>query len=89
MGSPLGPVLADIFLSELECKLDHAIQETELYARYVDDTLLICKNEQQASEPLDVFNSVHPNIKFTAETEKCDQQNFLDLNIRRDEHVFI
>ena len=50
MGSPLGPVLADILLSELECKLDHAIQETKLYVRYVDDTLFICKNELNGSK---------------------------------------
>ena len=60
MGLPLGPALADI----INYKLDNAIQETEIYARYVDDTLLICKNEAQASELLDAFNSVLPNIKF-------------------------
>ena len=35
MGSPLGPILADIFLSSLENKLDGVIQDTYLYVRYM------------------------------------------------------
>ena len=42
----LGPVSADKFLWELECELDIGVQDTKLYAKFVDGTLTVCKNEQ-------------------------------------------
>ena len=81
MGCPLGPVLADIFLSHIENKLDEAIKDTYLYVRYVDDTFILCKSEDHANELLELFNSIHPNIKFTMEQENCEQLHFLDPNI--------
>ncbi|CAH8682592.1 unnamed protein product [Schistosoma rodhaini] len=43
MGCPLGPILADIFMGNLEHKKPkHAIDSTTLYCIYVDDTFLVC-----------------------------------------------
>ena len=83
MGSPLGPILADIFLSSLENKLDGVIQDTYLYVRYVDDTFLLCRNKNQAKQLLQMFNSVHPNMKFTMEEEHSNRLSFLDVSILR------
>ena len=69
MRRPLGPVLADKFLSHIENKLDEAIKDTYLYVRYVDDNFLLCKSKDHANELLELFNSIHPNIKFTLELE--------------------
>ena len=89
MGSPLGPVLADIFLSHIENKLDEAIKGTYLYVRYDDDTFILCKSEDHANELLELFNSIHPNIKFTMEQENCKQLHFLHLNILQKDDTFI
>ena len=49
MGASLGPVLANIIMTELECAVvDDLITNGTLkfYARYVDDTLLMVKPDQ-------------------------------------------
>nr|CAH8870044.1 unnamed protein product [Trichobilharzia regenti] len=66
MGSPLGPLLADFFMSKLEntC-LKNMIDNIELYKRYVDDTFIICNNEDNLEDILKFFNNCHPAIQFT------------------------
>ena len=89
MKSPLNPILADIFLSSLKNKLDGVIQDTYLYVRYVDDTFLLCRNKNQAKQLLQIFNSVHPNMKFTMEEEHSNRLSFLDVSILRKDSKFI
>ncbi|CAH8557728.1 unnamed protein product [Heterobilharzia americana] len=80
MGSPLGPILANVFLAELENgSLESIISGLELYCRYVGDTFLIVNNENGARIILDKFNSVYPVITFTIETESDDRITFLDV----------
>ena len=44
MGSPLGPVIANIFMSELERELVPKLNEKMfVWLRYVDDTFTIIK----------------------------------------------
>ena len=46
MGSPLGPVLANIIMTELEEKVIRKFVEDgiiKLYGLYVDDTILVIK----------------------------------------------
>nr|CAH8822876.1 unnamed protein product [Trichobilharzia regenti] len=84
MGSPLSPVLADIFMSNLErTKLKHAIDETSSYCRYVDDTFIVCKNKSHASHLLRLFNGAHANIDFTMEHESDGKFHFLDIAMER------
>ncbi|CAH8868003.1 unnamed protein product [Trichobilharzia szidati] len=86
MGSPLGPILADIFLAKLENgPLKDVINELEFYCRYMDDTFLIMKNEKEAKNILDKFNEVHPAINFTIEKEKDSSISFLDVLMTRKE----
>lgn len=40
MGSPLGPVLADVVLSVIQTKLNDCISKLVLYKRFVDDVLI-------------------------------------------------
>ena len=48
MSSPLGPVMANIFMCELERKALEQYNGTlpSLYRRYVDDTFLVFKHKQ-------------------------------------------
>ncbi|CAH8643572.1 unnamed protein product [Schistosoma mattheei] len=84
MGSPLGPILADIFMGYLEnMVLKQTISETTEYSRYVDDTFIVCNNKQHAIHMLKHFNNAHPNIQFTMEHEQNDMFHFLDVAIKR------
>lgn len=83
MGSSISPVLADLVLNELIIttveKLDYTIP---FMGRYVDDLILILP-ERQVASTLELFNSYHPDIQFTAEMEQDNKINFLELTIER------
>ena len=67
MGSPLGPVIANIFMCELENELVPKLNSKMVcWLRYVDDTFTIIKNEK-IEDVKNVLNSFHINIKFTHE----------------------
>lgn len=83
MGSPLGPILADIFMAYLEEKLCDSIQLVELYKRYVDDILIISESQSEAIELCRKMNNIHPNIKLTIEHEVDNCIAFLDVKIHR------
>ncbi|VDQ03208.1 unnamed protein product [Trichobilharzia regenti] len=84
MGSPLSPVLADIFMSNLEkTKLNHAIDQTTSYCRYVDDAFVVCNNESHASYLIRLFNIAHANIVFTMGRENDGKFHFLDIAMQR------
>ena len=67
MGSPLAPVLANIFMGHNERKWieEYNFNKPKFYRRYVDDILTIFDNEQDSINFLNYLNSRHPNIKFT------------------------
>ena len=84
MGSPLGPLFADIFMSHLEqTVLNEYIAQTSFYKRYVDDTFIVCNKKADAELLLFKFNESHPNIKFTLEHEENGRIPFLDVMINR------
>ena len=81
MGSPISCTLANLFLGYYEKKwLDDCPLEfkPKLYKRYVDDTVLIFDNQQQASNFLNYLNDKHDNIKFTLDQESDNKMPFLD-----------
>ena len=83
MGSPLGPVLANIFMVELEETIAPKLQSImPVWRRYVDDTFTFVKKNQIANV-IDAINSFHPNIKFTHEIEKDGKIAFLDVLLMR------
>ena len=86
MGSPLGPTFANIFMCYLEERFlnDCPVSfRPSFYKRYVDDTFLLFREKRHASLFLDFINSIHPNIKFTMDTECNNQLSFLDIMVSR------
>ena len=83
MGSPLGPLLANIFMISLE---DSTLPKLELYLcnwkRYVDDTFAYVLPDK-IDMILHELSSYHPNIKFTYELESNNKLAFLDVSARR------
>ena len=86
MGSSLGPVLANVIMTEMEkIVVEPLLQDGTIafYKRYVDDTLLLIKPEK-LSDVLDSFNSFHPKIKFTSDDFPDCDIHFLDLKVSSD-----
>ena len=67
MGSPLTPVLANIFMGFHKSKQfnEYNLNKPTFYLRYVDDILAAFDNEQDSLNFLNFLNNRHPNIKFT------------------------
>ena len=83
MGSPLGPVLENIFMVQLEKSLVTQMHDNvPLWYRYVDDTFTFIKNGQ-VENVMHVLNGFHPSIKFTYEKEKDNSISFLDVHVIR------
>ena len=83
MGSPLTPVLANIFMGFYESKWlnEYNLNKPKFYLRYVDDILAAFEKEQDSLNFSNFLNSKHPNIKFTQEKQVDHPIAFL--------HVFI
>ena len=84
MGSSLGPVLANIIMTELENVIVRnliADGTVAFYARYVDDTLLLIKPEN-VQKVLMKLNSFHKSLNFTFDSFP-DEVHFLDIKIEK------
>ena len=78
MGSPLSPIVANIFMKEFETNpLESAPHPPSLWKRFVDDTSVIIE-AQHKDEFFHHINSIDKNIKFTAETRADGPMPFLD-----------
>ena len=85
MGSPLGPVMANIFMCELERKALEQYNGTlpSLYRRYVDDTFLVFNTSSDMVSFFEWMNKQHPSITFTKEEEQDNKLSFLDVLLTR------
>ena len=86
MGSPLGPVLANLFMSYYKTMWLNTFREYEiiLYRWNVDDIICLFNCESDADKFFEFLNRQHPNIKFTFEKQVNKQISFLDVLIRND-----
>jgi hypothetical protein len=85
MGSPLGPLFANIFMDEFEQKHINKLRELGVvtWNRYVDDVFATINNKEQCQQILEYLNNQHPNIKFTVEKERNNKLAFLDTSVSR------
>ncbi|KXJ04705.1 hypothetical protein AC249_AIPGENE18131, partial [Exaiptasia diaphana] len=81
MGSPLGPLLANVFMCHIEDILQRKGKLPSYYKRYVDDTLTIMPDLDIANEFLHELNQVHPSLKFTMEVESNGMLPFLGIQL--------
>ena len=80
MGSPISPVVANLFMEDLEVQaIRTSPTPPSLWKRFVDDTFTIIKKEDRNSF-LQHLNSIHHNITFTCEEVRDDgSMPFLDI----------
>ena len=85
MGSPLGPLFANVFMDDYERKHFCGLQTrgVKTWHRFVDDTFVVLGNKENAKVVLDFLNDQHPNIKFTMEMQKRESIAFLDVLVKR------
>ena len=87
MGSPLGPVLANVFVGHCEPKISPADWPL-FYARFVDDTFAMFSAEGEAAPFLDTLQGLHESLTFTVEHEQHNQLPFMDVAVsRHDDHL--
>ena len=77
MGSPLSPVLCNIFMEYFESELLSTISNIK-WLRYVDDIFLVWPDHLNFQEFFDKLNRLHPTIKFKYEWEVEGTLPFLD-----------
>ncbi|XP_072173825.1 uncharacterized protein [Diadema setosum] len=85
MGSPLSPIIANIFMEHFETQaLQSSPTRPSLWLCYVDDTFVIWPHSRSE---LDLFlrhlNQQHPNIQFTMEIEEDNSIPFLDVLVKK------
>ena len=59
MGSPLGPILANIFVGFQERRLFDTFPQPFIYLRYVDDTFVSFRSRNDALAFFDILNQLH------------------------------
>ena len=81
MGSPLGPLMDNVFTCHLEDKLARNGFGPSLYKRYVDDTLARMRNTDAAADFLATSNGLRSSLKFTMELPADNTIPFIGIQI--------
>ena len=78
MGSPVSPIIANLYMEEVEAKaIRTALKSPSVWLRYVDDTFVKI-HEYFVNDFTEHLNSIDENIKFTTEPEMEGKLPFLD-----------
>ena len=78
MGSPISPLIANIFMEEFEVKaLQSSPNPPSMWLRFVDDTFVINRTEH-SQQLLQHINNQDPHIQFTVEPTQQGSLPFLD-----------
>ena len=89
MGSPLAPILANLFMGYHEKDWIEKAQAAKptFYKRYVDDIFAVFESELDAETFHKYLNTKHKNIKFTYEKQIENKLPFLDILIGNNENL--
>ena len=89
---PLGPTMANFFLSFYEMKwLEQCPNEFKpvFYRRYVDDIFVLFQSAEHLSKFHTYLNTCHPNMSCSFEQEINDKLSFLDVEVSRQQGKFV
>ena len=92
MGSPVGPILARIFVSHHEenwlnkCPIKF---KPSFYRRYVDDIFVLFESSASVNSFLEHVSSKHQKISFTVEKRNTGSLSVLDVKICRKNGKFV
>ena len=72
MGSPIIPIMANLYMEEFEIKAINTVEHPpRVQKRYVDNTLVVTKKSYKKGF-LENTSSLDPHIQFTSETSRDD-----------------
>ena len=80
MGSVLGLIFSDLYITDFENKIYNSRSKSSIYLRYVDDILILTNDINEINILRDTFqkNSV---VNFIHELNKNNKISFLDVLI--------
>ena len=82
MGSPLSPIVANLYMESLEGRaLQTAPRKPKLWIRYLDDTFILWPHSDEVFH--DRLNAQHPSIQFTSAREIDGRIPFLDVLVEK------
>ena len=81
MGSPLSPLLANWFVSQLETELLNKTARPKMYCRYVDDIFCIFQNKEQIHQFDEKLNNMHKDMTFVIQTCQEGKLPYLDTQV--------
>lgn len=84
MGSPLSPVLANIYMEWFEKnKIAPILGNDVLWLRYIDDVFSLIPKNTNINNLYNNLNELSDCIKFTMEIESNNKLPFLDIQVIR------
>ena len=89
MGSPLSPVLANIYMEYFESTLLPTLNNQPVfYVRYIDDIFALVDMDQNNDIFVGRMNTLAPTIQFTYELEHNGELPFLECRVMRHTYGF-
>ncbi|XP_023228318.1 uncharacterized protein LOC111628714 [Centruroides sculpturatus] len=83
MGSPLSGILCKLVVRGLERRILHNFKEDVVYfSRYVDDLLILWKNNSRIKNFLDKINDNNDSLSLRLEQKSSLDLHFLDIGIK-------
>ena len=86
MGSPLGPILVNIFVGFYEKLLFDRFPKPYINLHYVVDAFACFSSRYEAVSLFHCLNDLHPSLTFTMDEEKDNKLPFLDVLV--ESHLF-
>lgn len=86
MGSPLGPLMANIFMCSIEEKLANENKLPDFYRRCVDNAFSLVPDLPTADDFLATLDNAHEAIQFTMETAVNNKLPFAGMVIKKSDN---